>query len=258
MYCSLYVVLDYNYCILYIATCEWSLALCCLINWLIDFSIGNGRPAQGTGTVPIVSAHFSSLLALPSRADDGAALSPSRTTFDLGPKPCEFLACTRTKQSTTAAAVVLTTSMCVCVARPTDLICQRSTGSVPSHEYSTTYSAHPITYYIPADLRYTVGTRRWLFDCGGVSLLLHLHHLFAQKKFNAGHRGCLLNDTNKCLTACLHVSISIRSHYLRHHVLRLHEFFCNWLRVAAPLTAIQYDSFMYLRFCGWRWRHVFT
>jgi len=27
-----YMVLDYNYCILYFATCKWPLALCCLIN----------------------------------------------------------------------------------------------------------------------------------------------------------------------------------------------------------------------------------
>jgi len=31
-----YIVLDYNHCILYIATCKWPLALCCLINKLID------------------------------------------------------------------------------------------------------------------------------------------------------------------------------------------------------------------------------
>jgi len=29
--------LDYNYCILYFATCKWPMALCCLINWLIDW-----------------------------------------------------------------------------------------------------------------------------------------------------------------------------------------------------------------------------
>jgi len=33
---NVYIVLDYNHCILYIATCKWPLALCCLINWLIE------------------------------------------------------------------------------------------------------------------------------------------------------------------------------------------------------------------------------
>ena len=41
--------LDYNHCVLYIATCKRPMAFCCLINWLIDWQLWS---SQASTTVP--------------------------------------------------------------------------------------------------------------------------------------------------------------------------------------------------------------